>query len=336
MKEGSEQEKKDKKFSMIMSAIVHGTLLAIFLVLVAWREPDPPIEEYGMEINLGFQAEGFGDNENDIDNPQDTDNDTPPESEVETEEVTEETQETTETETQPETEPEVQEQPQEQPVEETQPTEPEKAVEDPVKTATDPVVTQETESPVKVEEEKKEEVKKEEEKPVEEKKQEQTPPVEEKKEEEKPKPKPTVDNRALLGSKKSDTNSTDPASSNQGKVLDERGNMGKPDGKPNTDGQVPGGADFGVSLSLDGWKWDRPPAEKDDSQIDGIIKFQIKVDDRGDVLDVIKLPGTTISDNTVVNFYEKQVRKLIFIRTDKTKAAANISKGEITFVIKTK
>ena len=97
-----------------------------------------------------------------------------------------------------------------------------------------------------------------------------------------------------------------------------------------------GGADFGVSLSLDGWKWERPPADKDDSQIDGIIKFEIKVDDRGEVLSVTKKPGTTISDNTVIAFYKRQVEKLIFIRTDTKNAASAISKGEITFVLKTK
>ena len=306
----TEQEKKDKRFSIIISVMIHSSLLALFIFLVAWRMPDPPPEEYGMELNLGFDEQGSGDLEQKADNPvQDTENDIPPESETDTEEVTEEAQ--------PDSEPieEVQE------VEEVEPAEPTEKV-------VAPTETQPTESDVKVTEENKEE--------IEEGEKEDLKPVEEEKKPEPPKPKPVVNKRALLGSKKSDTDSRYPVSGNQGKTLDKRGNMGKPDGKKNTDGRVSGGADFGVSLSLDGWKWDRPPADKDDSQIDGIIKFEIKVDDRGDVLSVTKKPGTTISDNTVIAFYKRQVEKLIFIRTDTKNAASAISKGEITFVLKTK
>jgi len=327
-KEVSEQEKKDKRFSMIVSAIVHTSLLVLLIFLVAWRMPDPPPEEYGMELNIGVDEQGSGDVDSDLDDsPEETENETPPESENDTEEVQEETVDET-----PVEEPVEEVEPITEPVEEVQEvveevTEP---VETPAEEVVDPVETQETESDVKVEEEKKEEVKEEE-------KKEEVKPVEEEKKpvEPKPKPKPVVNDRALLGSKKSDTDSKEAAASNQGKT-DERGQMGKPEGKKNTDGQVPGGADIGVSLSLDGWKWDRPPADKDDSQIDGIIKFSIQVDDRGDVMSVTKMPGTTISDNNVVAFYKRQVEKLIFIRTDNSKAASAISKGEITFVLKTK
>ena len=299
----TEQEKKDKRFSIIMSVMIHSSLLVLFIFLVAWRMPDPPPEEYGMEFNLGFDEQGSGDLDQKADNPvQDTENDIPPESETDTEEVTEEAQ--------PDPEPVEQE------VEEAEP------AEEIVASAE----TQPTQSDVKAAEENKEE--------AEEGKKEGLRPLEEEK---KPKPpKPAVNKRALLGAKKSDTNSGYPASGNQGKTPDKRGNMGKPEGKKNTDGRVSGGADFGVSLSLDGWKWDRPPADKDDSQIDGIIKFEIKVDDRGEVLSVTKKPGTTISDNTVIAFYKRQVEKLIFIRTDTKNAASAISKGEITFVLKTK
>lgn len=304
----TEQEKKDKRFSIIMSVMIHSSLLILFIFLVAWRMPDPPPEEYGMEFNLGFDEQGSGDLEQKADN-QDTENDIPPESEIDTEEIKEETQ--------ADSEPaeEVQE------VEEVEPAEPAEKV-------VAPTETQPTESDVKAAEENKEE--------VEEGKKEDVRPVEEEKKPEPPKPKPVVNKRALLGAKKSDTDSRNPASGNQGNTPDKRGNMGKPDGKKNTDGRVSGGADFGVSLSLDGWKWDRPPADKDDSQIDGIIKFEIKVDDRGEVLSVTKKPGTTISDNTVIAFYKRQVEKLIFIRTDTKNAAPAISKGEITFVLKTK
>jgi len=138
-----------------------------------------------------------------------------------------------------------------------------------------------------------------------------------------------------MGGKKTNTDSKNTTSNNQGQYPDKKGNQGNPEGNKETNGTNPGGEDIGVSYSLDGWKWERPPTEKDDSQIDGIIKFAIDVDDRGKVLNVSVVPGTTISDNTIVEFYKKQVLKLSFRQTDNSKAPAPISKGEVTFVIKT-
>ncbi|WP_323756289.1 hypothetical protein [Roseivirga sp.] len=322
----SNQEKKDKKFSMIMSIVVHGTILTLLLFLVAWRQPDPPIPEYGIELNFGFEEAGSGDiereNQAEI---EETENDTPPESEQESEE--EPVEETPVVEEVKEVVPPKQEVVKEVAKETPKPKEEVKAE-----------VVQEKESEVKAVEKKVEEVveKKEEEKPPVEVKKEVTKPVEEKKEEVKPKPVPVVDQRAIMGGgKKAESDSKEAASNNQGKEVDKRGNMGDPQGKTTANGTQPGGADLGVSLSLDGWKWERPPAEKDDSQIEGVIKFRIEVDDRGTVINVTKIPGTTISDNTIIEFYKKQVEKLAFIQTDPSKMAANISKGEITFVIKT-
>ena len=308
----TEQEKKDKRFGTVLTTAIHVLVLVLFFFLVAWREPDPPIPEYGIELNLGFVDEGGGDRENDVETEsEDTEEDTPPDAEVETENNE---------------------------LDETEPTEEvEEVVEEVVEETVnevDPTGTQETQeqTPPPAEEiveeaveEKKEEVK------------EETPPPVEKKEEvtPKPKPKPTVDSRALMGGKKSDNKTKDPASNNQGTYPDKKGNEGDPDGKKNTKGTSPGGEDIGVSYSLDGWKWERPPADKDDSQIDGVIKFAIDVDDRGEVLSVSVIPGTTISDNTIVDFYKKQVLQLRFIQLDPSKTAAAISKGEVTFVIKT-
>lgn len=323
----SEQEKKDRKFSMIMSGIVHGTILLLLIFLVAWRAPDPPIPEYGIELNFGLEQAGFGETERENDAQIDeTENDTPPDSEVESDE------------------PPLEEPTEEVPVEEVKvdPTPERKPIKEPVKEVVKETVkeipkeavkteaVQKAESAVKVEEKKVEE--------VEEKMEEVTPPAVEKKvvEQPKPKPKPVVDERAVMGGgKKTDTNSKEAASNNQGKVTDTRGNMGDPTGKTTANGTKAGGADIGVSLSLEGWKWQAPPSEKDDSQIDGIIKFRIEVDDRGTVMNVTKIPGTTISDNTIIEFYKKQVEKLTFLQTDPSKSVALVSRGEITFVIKT-
>ncbi len=319
----SEQEKKDKRFSMIISGIIHASLIALFFLLVAWREPDPPIPEYGIELNFGLQEEGGGDTEREADAQiEDTENEEAPDAEEEVEPVEEEVIE--------EVEPEPVEEPVEEVVEpEPEPVKVEEVTEEVVEAVEDPVTAEESEVAV---EEKKVEVE------TEEKKEEVTPPVEEKKEEVMPKekPKPVINNKALMGGKKTDSDKTDPSSNNQGDSRALMGNQGDPEGKKNTDGKSPGGADIGgVSYSLDGWKWQRPPAEKDDSQIDGVIKFSIDVDDRGDVLRVSVIPGTTISDNTIVEFYKKQVQKLRFVQLDPSKAPAAISKGEVTFVIKT-
>ena len=87
----SEQEKKDKKYSVIFSSIVHGSLLAIFLLLVAWREPDPPRPEYGMELAFGTETEGSGDVVQETETvTEETENETPPDAETDTEETHEE------------------------------------------------------------------------------------------------------------------------------------------------------------------------------------------------------------------------------------------------------
>ncbi|MBO3697325.1 hypothetical protein [Roseivirga sp. E12] len=325
----SDQEKKDKKFSIIMTSTVHGLIILLLVFLVAWRAPDPPIEEYGIELNFGFQEQGGGDVERDTDAQlEETVEDTPPDSEVDTEQTETQTEEVDPVEEVVEevveAEPEVKEEvvPAKVETEETVEEPPTKEViEDPITTKEESEVKVEEATPVKKEEE------------VVEK-----PPVEEKKEEvqPKPKPKPVVDQRALMGGKKKESDSKEAASNNQGTYPDKKGNQGDPEGNKKTDGINPDGSDIGsVSYSLDGWKWERPPTEKDDSQIDGVIRFGIDVDDRGKVLTVSVLPGTTISDNTIVEFYKKQVLKLSFIQTDGSKAPAPISKGEVTFVIKT-
>ena len=325
----SEQEKKDKKFGIIMTSAVYGLFILLLVFLVAWRPLDPPVEEYGIELNFGFQAEGGGDLERDAEaQVEETAEDTPPDSEVETEQTETQAEEVTPVEEVVEKvvepEPEVVK-------EEVTPakTEAEKAPEKPPveKVIEDPITTKE-ESEVKVEEAT----------PVKKEVVEEKPPVEEKKEEVKPTPvpKPTLDSRALMGGKKKESDSKEAASNNQGLYPDKKGNQGDPEGNKKTDGINPDGSDIGsVSYSLDGWKWERPPAEKDESEIDGVIKFGIDVDDRGKVLRVSVLQGTTISDNTIVEFYKKQVLKLSFIQTNASNAPAPISKGEVTFVIKT-
>lgn len=46
---------------MLTSAGVHGLLLLLFLFSMAWRAPDPPLPEFGIELNFGNSPEGSGD-----------------------------------------------------------------------------------------------------------------------------------------------------------------------------------------------------------------------------------------------------------------------------------
>lgn len=93
------QEKRNRNIGLITSAGVHAALLLLFLFLVAWRAPNPPLPEFGIELNFGVDEQGGGDIQ-----PE-----TPPASET-TEEQTEEAPaeeqvvEETETTTEPVTE----------------------------------------------------------------------------------------------------------------------------------------------------------------------------------------------------------------------------------------
>ncbi len=57
----SREEKKKKKKTIIISAMIHGVLLALLIFIFAWKEPDPPIPEYGIELNFGLDEVGSGD-----------------------------------------------------------------------------------------------------------------------------------------------------------------------------------------------------------------------------------------------------------------------------------
>lgn len=116
----SDKEKKDKQVALLLSLGIHGALLVLFLFLVAWRAPDPPLPEYGIELNFGLDSQGSGE----IQPP------TPS-----GEEVTEESP--------------LQEEPQKEQVKE-ELSEPQKVSEPVVSKQESPVVIKETKEPVKV------------------------------------------------------------------------------------------------------------------------------------------------------------------------------------------
>lgn len=54
------QEKKNRNIGLITSAGIHLGLLVLFLFLLAWRAPNPPLPEFGIELNFGVDDQGSG------------------------------------------------------------------------------------------------------------------------------------------------------------------------------------------------------------------------------------------------------------------------------------
>ncbi len=56
----SREEKRNRRTGFFVSLAVHLGLLILFIFLLAWKEPYPPLPEYGIELNLGFESQGLG------------------------------------------------------------------------------------------------------------------------------------------------------------------------------------------------------------------------------------------------------------------------------------
>lgn len=54
------QEKKSRQIAMITSLGVHGLVVLLLLLIVAWRAPNPPLPEFGIELNFGMDTQGSG------------------------------------------------------------------------------------------------------------------------------------------------------------------------------------------------------------------------------------------------------------------------------------
>lgn len=281
---------------MIISAGVHALLLLAFLFIMAWREPDPPLPEYGIELNFGTSDVGTGEVQ-----PKTPAQPTENEEEAQPEELPEEAEE--------------------QPVEETQPEEVTAPAKEVVETTTN------TQQSPEVIPEVKEEVKKpvvKEEKKVEEKKAE-TKPVEAKEPVKKPE----------TGAKGDDGKSEEPENANHGDNLDAEGDKGDERGTLDSRALYgkPGGGG-GSSLEMTGWTWDFIPKPNDTSNENGRIVFEIKIDDMGEIISVRTLERSVSPD--IEKIYRAEVEKLTFSKTSDNTIVAPVSTGKITFVIKSK
>lgn len=243
----------------IISAGVHAALILLFFFILAWQAPDPPLPEYGIELNFGLEQAGSG-----FEQPRVTPS--------------------------PPTETEVGE-PQEQVVEEQEQQIEEEVESEPVEeSSTEELIdSQQEDSPVETQPEETEEPSP----PVEEEIEEEVQPVTEEEVsepvEEAPVEQKTVDANALYpgsASQGNKENEAGDAGDPEGSI-DSRSLYG-----------TPGGGGGGSSFDLAGWKWDNEPKPIDNSRENGKIVFEIKVDDNGDVFGVRTLQ-TTVSPSVV-------------------------------------
>lgn len=56
----AKEEKKNKRIALFIALGVQLGLFIAFLLIVAWREPDPPIPEYGIMVDFGTSDQGSG------------------------------------------------------------------------------------------------------------------------------------------------------------------------------------------------------------------------------------------------------------------------------------
>ncbi len=56
-----DQESKNRRVGMLTSVGIHAALFLIFFFMMAWRAPNPPLPEYGIELNFGLDNQGSGD-----------------------------------------------------------------------------------------------------------------------------------------------------------------------------------------------------------------------------------------------------------------------------------
>lgn len=338
--EDQEKEKKNKRIAMITSGSIHAALILIFFFLLAWREPVPPIPEYGIELAFGMDEVGSGDNpattpvQQPEPDPTPPSEGNPPPSEVNKVEAAKPTPSPVEA---PKTE-----------VNPPKPTVTESKAET-IRTETPPVT--QTEASVKVEEKasttKTEEVVEKEVEEVEKEVEKVTPPKEEMKEAVKetapPAEKKTevINEAAVMRPPTEKTGEGGTASekgaateSNRGEEKNEQGTKGKEEGTIDARGLYgsQGGGGGGTSLNMSGWQWDFLPRPKDNTSESGKIVFEIKIDDRGEIISIRTLEKSV--SPAVEKIYRSEVEKLTFSKTSGNTRPAPVSTGTITFILR--
>jgi periplasmic protein TonB len=299
----SSTDKNNKISGITISLVLHGALLFVCYFFLKLYPPNPPLSDFGLAVNFGTEAAGFG-------QVQSTDN------------TSVENTEPTATEVPPATEPLPENNP--TPTADTKESVLTTSEDSPVEVPEDPKPAEKSREsrkpdPIKPEPLKKEPQKKEPLKREPAREPGKTQPTEARPEKNQSPEKGGNNNN---GNKKGSTGDQgDPKGS-----LDERLNFdGKPTGKGGTSGS---------SLEMTGWKWDDKPEPKETSDEEGKIVFEIKVDETGEIINVRTLEKTV--SPAVEKIYRKEVEKLTFSKTRDNVKPASESTGKITFIIRAK
>ncbi len=298
-----EQEKKNKRIAALSTTGIQILVVFLLFIIVAWRAPNPPLPEYGIELNFGLDTEGSGDVQPET--PVGNEGDQPEES-AQQEQVQDE--------------PEVKE---EVVKEEAKPTEVKEAEEQPVSKVESPVVVKEKKTEPVVEKPKEK---------VEEKKVEKQPEVKKEPPKEQPKAVYKPSNEQATAEKEGNKEGTH---GNHGDDKDKTGDKGNPEGKLDAKalyGQ-PGGGGGGVSMSgFNGFDWPKvqPPTLPDDAY--GVYEFIVKVDADGAVVKVTPVQrGLSLEAQRKL---VEMIQQLEFIPKGANLPAE--SEGKITFKVVSK
>jgi len=298
-----QEERKNQRIGLLSSVGVHFAMLILFLFVMGWSAPNPPLSEYGsgVELNFGLDSEGSGAIQPVI---------PVGETVLSPKEVN-----LTEKQTR-----------QEEPQKEKEQVRPEE-------TKVESNLTSQEDSPVEVKETKKE-IKKVE--PPREKVNDgkEKAPKKEKEEEKVVKDvyvkKATEDGSRNKGGARS-----------QGDDKNKVGDKGSPEGSLDPNGQYTGkpgiggnggGGNFGLQMT--GWTWDsEPQAPKLPDNENGRIVFEITVDANGDI-ERIDTKERSLSPEAE-RLCKEEIMKQSLVRTSGG-AAPERSKGTITFILRTR
>jgi protein TonB len=271
----NQQEKKNKRIALATTIGVHALLLLLFMFVIAWRAPDPPLPEYGIELNFGLDNVGTGSVQ-----PEEPAGSQQP-SQDEVEEVNNDEPEQEEVETSEPAKPQ-EAQPQEQ-----------------------PVVTSK-ESPVAIKEEKKPDPQ-----PVEKPKEKEQKEVVKTE----TKPTETAQKTTQTTAEKTTTDNKEGKPVSHGDDTNKTGDKGDPKGELDNKALYgnQGGGNNGAGLDLAGWNWDFIPKPNVPNNETGRVVFEIKVDDSGEIISIRTVERSVSLE--AENICRKEVEKLTFSKT---------------------
>jgi type IV secretory pathway VirB10-like protein len=308
----NKEEADNNKKALIITVILNILILVGIYFIVVWRQPVPPIPQFGLELALGFTDAGSGN---------------------------------TPSATPPSPAPTVQQEAPAPGDPAPQPTESSTPIAQPETQSARPAPSEakatfetksKVESPLRGGEKTTETTKESKEKAKPEKPVQQPAKAEEEKTVQQAEEKPKIDQRAIFGAGGTSGNSQQQAAGTSQGTTTQRGNEGDPSGS--VDGRAlmqtgagNAGQGAGYNLELAGWDFASKPNIKDNvSSRNGRIVFRITIDDNGKIVQAIPLEYNVSND--VLTYYRTVVNQLTFKRQSGN-PSAEYSTGKITFVI---